>query len=374
MSELTRVLYVLDDFPGPFAGTEKQFWRLWSGLDRERFHPSVLVLRPSAYLETHVPPEDYFVAGVGRLASPSSILKILAAMRWVRRRGATVAHIFFNDCSLVMPPFLKYVAGMRVIVSRRDLGIWYTPARLRVLRTVRRCVDRVVANSAAVGEVTAREEGYPADRISVIHNGVDLGACVPLAGAAAERAGFRVVVTANIWPRKGIDIVIRALPAVRKVRPDVQLILIGGDRPGVSGPSHQQELERLAQELGVADHVVFLGPQVNPLSTVVACDVGVLCSESEGLSNAVMEYMQAGLPVVCTPVGGNVELVEHGVTGLHVPPGDVEAIASALVRLATLPELAQSMGRNGRARIVENFSEGRMIAAHQSLYCELAHV
>lgn len=296
-------------------------------------------------------------------------------MRWVRGNGNQIAHIYFNDASLLMPPFLRVLAGVRVVVSRRDLGIWYTPARLRVLRLVRYFVSRVVANSKAVAAVVIRSEKYPPAKLEVIYNGISLAVHDPQGSVGAQpgkESEFRIILAANLRPVKGVGNVIRALSFVRTSIPSVRLLVVGADRPGIRLASHREELEGLAQELGVSDLVTFLGQYSDPLSVASQCHVGVLCSESEGLSNAVMEYMLAGLPVVCTPVGGNVELVEQDVTGLLVAPADVEGLAAALIRLSSEPDLARSMGAKARERIREDFSESQMIASHERLYVSLA--
>jgi hypothetical protein len=90
----------------------------------------------------------------------------------LRREGYRLVHCFFNDSSLIAPFFLK-LAGLRVLVSRRDMGIWYTPGVLRILRFVSRFVDRYVANSRMVGRHVQNQERVSAERITVIYNGYE---------------------------------------------------------------------------------------------------------------------------------------------------------------------------------------------------------
>ncbi|HZS97264.1 MAG TPA: glycosyltransferase, partial [Terriglobales bacterium] len=104
---------------------------------------------------------------------------------------------------------------------------------------------------------------------------------------------------------------------------------------------------------------------------LASCDIAVLPSRAEGLPNAVLEYMAAGLPTIASRVGGNSELVEDGVTGLLVPAEDSAAIAGALLRLLRDPELARKMAESGRKLAVENYSFERLIREVDALYTEL---
>ena len=121
-----RVLYVLDEFPGPNAGTEAQFWLLYCALSKATFRPRVVTLRPSPYLRSRLGPGEYECLAVGSLRSPASLWRALRFALRARREGFTVAHLFLNDVNVLMPPFLA-LAGIRTIVSRRDLGLWYDP-------------------------------------------------------------------------------------------------------------------------------------------------------------------------------------------------------------------------------------------------------
>jgi glycosyltransferase involved in cell wall biosynthesis len=96
--------------------------------------------------------------------------------------------------------------------------------------------------------------------------------------------------------------------------------------------------------------------------------IGVICSDSEGLSNSIMEYMEAGLPVVANGVGGNPELVKNGITGLLVPAGDADALADAIMVLLNSPETSSRMGAAGRRFIHERFSIEKMIEESRRLY------
>jgi glycosyltransferase involved in cell wall biosynthesis len=152
---------------------------------------------------------------------------------------------------------------------------------------------------------------------------------------------------------------------------NVHLVVVGEDRPDETGRSFRARLESLAGELQVREQLHCLGKIPNPLPLVRAADICVLCSETEGLSNAVIEYMLAGKPVICTDVGGNRELVVNEETGFLISLGDVAGMARRMVQLLMGPELARAMGERGGERARRLFSREAMIAHHEALYLQL---
>lgn len=371
-----RLLYILDGFPDPGAGTEGQFWLLLRGLDRARVTPGVVLLRPSAFLERELRGVPLRVLNVYRLRSLRSLWRVAATAWWARRSGFRVAHIYFNDSAMVFPPVLRLL-GIKVIVSRRDMGFWYTPAILPILKIVAGFVDRVVANCEAVRQVTLASEGYPPDRVQVIYNGI--GQSVT-SDSAAVRQDYGVpegvpllVIVANLRPLKRVGDAVRALAGVTSpsgLAP--HLLVVGEDRTGIGGESHRAELERVGQEMGVSDRLHFAGKMTDPMPVIALADACVLCSETEGLSNVVLEYMRAGKPVVCTAVGGNPELVLDGQTGRLVPVGDVVRLSGALTDVLADPVRARHWGEAAKQRALELFGVSGMIERHQQLYEALA--
>lgn len=369
-----RVLYILDAFDDPQAGTELQFWTLLQHLDRERFEPSIVLLRASPFLEgrSGVPVK---VLHVSRLRSPGSIWRILRVAIRARRSGIDVAHLFFNDVSIAFPMLLR-LAGIPTIVSRRDLGFWHSRNLVRLLRFNAPFVSTVIANCEAVRHAVIGAERFAPQKVHVIYNalvrqpcaqGTDLRARLGLPANAKL-----VVIVANLRPLKRIADAVQALAQIVARFPDAYLVIVGEDRPGETEPSHRAELVALSVKLRLADHVLFLGKQQDPMPTVTAADVCVLCSESEGLSNAVMEYMVAGKPTVCTNVGGNAELVVDNHTGYLVTVGNITLLANSIAVLLSDPKLAKEFGLRARRRATELFSLRWMIEQHAALYTKLA--
>lgn len=359
------ILFVIDHFRNPNAGTEGQMFNLIKGLDRARFVPVLLVFRDSEYLQKNGFPCDYHVLGHTRLFSPVTWAALWKMARKFRASGVRLAHVFFNDPSVVCPPVFR-LNGIRTIISRRDMGYWYTPAYRSLLAVSGRFVSAAITNSDAVRHVTALSEPFDLSRVHVIYNGYEAGewADDEPADLAALRAKHPEAVfaglVANIRPIKRMEDAVRAVGQLHSHGRDLHLVLIGdGD---------QADLRLLAKEQGVADKVHFLGPRADVKACLKALDIGLLCSESEGFSNAVVEYMQAGLPVVCSHVGGNPEAVEHGQTGYLYPCGDIAALAAHLQALSDSSELRQRIGDNAFRRARERFSMEAMVAKHQDIY------
>jgi glycosyltransferase involved in cell wall biosynthesis len=137
------------------------------------------------------------------------------------------------------------------------------------------------------------------------------------------------------------------------------------------GTGDSDHCRTVVRALDVERWVHFAGGVADAVPLIRHFTVGVLCSESEGMSNAVIEYMGAGKPTVCTNVGGNTELVREGESGFLVAPGDTAALANRISLLLMHPELAATMGRTARES-AEQFSVGRMADAYMNLYRELA--
>jgi glycosyltransferase involved in cell wall biosynthesis len=374
LSGKLKLLFILDAFPDPQAGTEGQFWLLFKQLDRDRVDPAIVLLRPSEWLQTHATDVPIRVLDIKRLRSWSSLRKILATIFWARRGGFQMAHIFFNDSALVFPPLLK-LTGVRVIVSRRDLGFWYTPANLKLLRFNAFFIDAVVANAHAVKAVVQHNEDFAEDKIHVIYNGIRRVAGEPSRGLRDQLdippTAPLLAIVANLRPLKRIDDVIRALAKQHGEGRHAHLLVIGEDRPGKNNHTHRQELKELAISLSVEKRVHFIGKVTDPMPLLMQASICLLCSETEGLSNAIIEYMLAGCPVVCTDVGGNVELVQHENNGFIVPVGDIDAISAALDTLLSDSELLRQMGEQSKHRAQSMFLPSAMVDAHVRLYARL---
>ena len=130
------------------------------------------------------------------------------------------------------------------------------------------------------------------------------------------------------------------------------------------------ELEREAEHLGLRKPVVFLGDRRDIPAVNASLDLAVLTSDSEGLSNVILEAMAAGLPVIAYHSGGNPELISQE-RGALVPPGDEEAFADAIVRFLHSPDLRERVGQNARKFTPENFSLERVLDQYRALYIAL---
>jgi glycosyltransferase involved in cell wall biosynthesis len=371
-----RILFVLDSFPDPSAGgTERQFWLLYEGLRDRGLKVRVVLLRESPFLTARMPAGDFEILGIRRVASLRAIRIALATAWRARRSRVRVAHVVFTDSSLLFP-IVFWLFGVRTVLSRRDLGFSYSRRELKLLRLNRPFVSRVVANCRAVKRAVLAQEGYSPARVDVIYNGLSAQNSSPDTQFRQrwnlDPASRLIVTVANIKPLKRLSDAITSLHLLRERIPAAVLVIVGEDRPGIELPSHRQELERHAMNLGVSAAVRFVGSLADPMSVVLIADVCLLCSETEGLSNTLMEYMAGARPVVCTDVGGNAELIVHVKTGLLVPVGDHRAMTAALLRLLEDRVWSEQMGRAAQVRVQELCSPGALVVAHETLYRRLA--
>jgi L-malate glycosyltransferase len=296
---------------------------------------------------------------------------VRAGLALVRRHGVRVIHA--NSAAPVQ--WLLPVARL----ARRRMLVHLHSSYLRRARVVLglRHVDLAVGVSASV-LAGLRGDGVPEARLRVIYNGIDT-ARLDRGGAAADTgdaaAGLRsglglaadtplVAAVGSLIPRKGHDVLLRALALLR---PGSARLAIAGDGP------ERPALERLAAELGVAGQVAFLGYCADPGPLYRAADIVALASRGEALPLVLLEAGCLARPVVATAVGGVAEAVADGVTGLLVPPDDPPALAAALARLVGEPATRARMGAAGRERVLARFSIGQMTAGFLEVYRALDH-
>jgi glycosyltransferase involved in cell wall biosynthesis len=308
----------------------------------------------------------------GGLDSPAGLYQLARLAAYLRREKIDVVHTHDLWTNL-MGVLAARMAGVPAIVSsRRDLAHfdWYQGRRRTWLRRIQNLSGVVLANATPIRDALISEDGFAPEKLRVIHNGVD---------TAKFQRGRRdrerlfpgtqnqklVVLVGNMHTDvKGHPWLIDAAPAVLKEFPQTRFVFAG------DGDS-RRAFEEQAAKLGLQGNFMFLGRRSDIPDVLASCDIAVLPSRAEGLPNAVLEYMAAGLPTIASRVGGNAELVEDGVTGLLVPPEDSSAIADALLCLLRDPDLSRKMAESGRKVAVENYSFDRLIREVDALYTEL---
>lgn len=353
--QIPVAVFITSFHPG---GTERQMTELIRRLDRDRFDVHVACFhKQGAWLprvEASAPVTGFPIRGFAR---PATLARAAAFARWCRARRIAVV----QSCDLYANTFAlpaAALAGVPVrIGSRRELNPDKTAAQIALQRHAYRCAQTVVANSRAAARQLA-SEGVPAGRVAIIPNGIDVSRFAPRTGA---RPISTIVTVANLRREKAHEVLLAAAARLRLHQPHLRFV-IAGDGPRLA------ELRDLAASLGIADRVSFLGHCEDVASVLARADVFVLPSRSEAFPNGAIEAMAAGLPVVANAVGGLLDLIDDGETGVLVKPDDPVALADAIEALVLSPERAATLGAAARDQVTRRYGFERMVRGFEDLY------
>jgi glycosyltransferase involved in cell wall biosynthesis len=356
--QLTIVTLTLD-----IGGTERHIAQIAPKLAQDGFDVTVICLgRPGVQADA-VRQQGVRVVGPvagsrkfntsrhGTALALSTSIPVLAKELAMHRPD--IAHFFLPLPYLVGAPLARLVRVPHLVMSRRSQND-YQMKRPRLARRehrLHRHMSLILANSGRVYSQLIGEGADPA-KTGIITNGLDLSAFDVHFDRKAARWRLDIAdnalvlaIAANLIPYKGHADLLAALGLVQASLPQGWRLLVIGRDDGL-GPS----LLSHAQSLGIAQNILWLGERRDVPDLLHLADIGLNVSHEEGFSNAVIESLAAGLPMLVTDVGGNAEAVPEGVAGLVVPAKAPEALARALVRLATDPALRARMGEAARAR------------------------
>ena len=361
------------------GGLENGVANLVNRLPAEEFRHAIIALTEVTDFRARIRRDDVTFHALNKRAGkdPGAYLRLYRLLRRLRPDVVHTRNLGTLDCQLV-----ARVAGVPVRIHGEHGWDIYDPdgtnpryiRRRRVLGPV---VHRFVAVSRELEEWLVQRVGIPRHKVSRICNGVDTARFRPRAEGAAAAADLPVdrfpsgsVIVASVTrfePIKDPLNLVRAFIEARKrlreegSAVDLRLLMIG------DGPLRPDAL-RLLEGSGEANAAWLPGSRGEIDAWLRAAHVFALGSRREGISNTVLEALASGLPVIASATGGNLELVEAGVTGMLVPPSDPAALAEAIVRYASDAGLRTQHGLAARARAEQHFSLDGMIAAYRALY------
>jgi len=374
------VVMLVNEFPPlPVGGAERQAerlsaylsasgWPVWvltrgaPGLPANETRLGFKIIRPPAL-------------GPGKLRTVSFVFGALLTL-WRLRKDYSIlhAHLAFG------PAFAAVLAarllGKRVLVKLGNSGefgdirvsqkTWRGRLRLAIFR---KWADIVVVLDPDM-QAEALEAGFNPRRVRRMINGIDTKLFATEISHADAQAALnlndRVILLSmgRLAAQKSLPLLLQSFAAALPACPTLHLLIVG------DGPE-RSSLEALAQSLNIKDRVTFAGNQADVRPYLRAADIFALPSASEGISNALLEAMSAGLACLATPVGGNPEVLDQGRCGLLLPVGDIQSWSKALATLGRSAQAREQLGASARERIYAEYDFAVAGARYEALYAEM---
>jgi glycosyltransferase involved in cell wall biosynthesis len=368
-ASLPHVLLVVDQFPKSLGGGERIVLRLAALLPQYGYRVSILtfLVHPESSVLTAPPPCPIYILPLRRTYDFTAFRAALELRRFIRQRKIQIVQTFFESSDIWAGFVVKTLSNVRLVWSRRDMGILRSTKHTLSYRLMAGAPDRVFAVSEQVRRHCIEVDRVNPARVETIYNGLDLGGSVKAAKTSGE---FLITTVGNVRHVKGHDVFIKAAAAVVQRFPQVFFSIAGE----VLEPEYFAELQGMVRDLKLSERFHFVGGVANVPEHLSSADIFVLPSRSEGFSNAIIEAMAASLPVVATDVGGNAEAVKDGVSGFVVPPEDSAALAEAICRLLDDPSQARRMGTEGKTLVAEKFTTSAMMGRIRAAYAKLLAV
>jgi glycosyltransferase involved in cell wall biosynthesis len=362
---LPHILLVVDQLPKTLGGGERIALKLAALLPSYGYRTSILTffIHPECSVRDS-PPCPIYELPLQRTYDFTAVRAALEFRRFLRSQRIQIVQTFFESSDLWAGIVTKTVPPVRLIWSRRDMGILRSRKHHISYRLFAGAPDAVFAVSEQVRWHCIDVDRIDPCRVLTIHNGLDLSDWKPLSKAEISDGKVVIATVGNIRAVKGHDVLIRAAALTVPHFPDISFHIAGE----ILENAYFAELQALVRDLNLEDHVTFDGGVSDLRSYLAETDIFVLPSRSEGFSNAIVEAMAAGLPVVATDVGGNREAVQDGVNGFLVPSEDPAALSWAMRKLLSDRGRARSMGAAGRDIVEGRFTTAAMMSRIVGVY------
>jgi glycosyltransferase involved in cell wall biosynthesis len=376
MTSPPKILYVIGSLD--LGGAERQVSLVATGLTKYGWDSIIYCLSKRGVQANQVESTEVKVIGprweiragqtlVGRVARLiASSVKLFALLFSMRPH---IVHFFLPEAYLIGAPIAIAARVPIRIMSRRSLNLYQKkhPILRRIERLLYTHMQLLLANSQAVRD-ELRDEITGNVPVELIYNGVALTQVNASHPAAAHGHSEKLIliIVANLIVYKGHADLFHALASVAGKLPGSWELLCVGRDDGL-GP----KLTDLSRHLHLDGHIRLLGSRADVPALLASADIGILCSHEEGFSNAILEGMAAGLPMVVTDVGGNAEAVVNQETGFVVPAHDPAALGAAILALASDAELRKRMGQAARRRVETHFSLEQCVERYDALYRDL---
>lgn len=352
------------------GGAEKQLTLLARGLPRDEFDVHVAVLTHSGPLEQSLRDAGIPVTVIGKRwkADPLAYFQL---KRQIRELAPDIVHTWLFAANAYGRQAAIAASVKHILGGERCVDPWKGAWQLAIDRHLARRTERIVTNSTGVKEFYA-SRGIAAEKFVVIPNGIEPPAIADPISREALLAELNLPPDARLigcvgrlWPQKGHKDLIWAADLLKSTRDDAHLLIIG------EGPLRWR-LERFTQQNAVEDKVHFLGERSDVLRLLQHCDVLWLGSEYEGQSNAILEAMTAGVPVIAYDIAGNRDLVVPEESGYLIARGDRFEFTRRTDWLLSDDVLRRRLGDAGRERVAREFTVEQMVARHADLYRQIA--
>jgi glycosyltransferase involved in cell wall biosynthesis len=370
----TKVAYIIDTISCNTAGTQKQLLEMIKRLDKSSFSIQLICLWESEWMTCNTLPCPCIVLGYKGFLKANFPHVIWRLYHIIKDNKIQIIQTYYEDSIFVTLLSAIFISPRPVLISsRRDIGLgdnnqpWYHHLFKVVLPHVNKFFNGILANSEQVRQYVAAQEKTPLEKIKVIKNGVSLLTdyfYMPDIFKNNQNVIW-LGMAASLTPVKRHDLLLKALVILKKKYPTCSIkVLLLGDGP------ERESLIRTCMELNLNDIVYLIGEVTCPVTYLYYVDVCVLCSDREGLSNAILEYMTCGKPVVATAVGGNVELIDRQ-NGILVAPDEPEFLAEALGELIIDEKMRKKMGEASLKKVQEQYSWQIAMSELENYYREL---
>jgi glycosyltransferase involved in cell wall biosynthesis len=374
-----RIPVVVAAPPMHTGGTERHLLHVLPALEERGFDVTAVLLEPGGALEPALRERlSRVVVSTLGLPRPFRTLDQARMIRsMIRNTGARIVHAFLSEPYIASSMAQRTLPGARphLVHGRRSLAFYSAKHRFaqKVEVAAHRQASALVGNSRAVTQELVREAGGDA-KVCLIPNGIPLCDGIAPAERTAARATFGLPadalvlsLVANFHIYKGHADLIAALASIRDKLPEGwRLLLVGRD-----GGERERVLADI-DRAGLKPLVVMPGEWPGSREPYAASDIGLLVSHTEGFSNSLIEGMAAGLPMIATRVGGNLDAIDDGETGFLVAPRAPDELASAILTLAQMPDLRQKLGLAARRKALSEFSLEACVDRYERLWRGLA--
>ena len=346
-----RVLYVIENTS--FGGGERGFAQLSVNLNRSRYQP-FMAAHPGGMLEkivreAHVPFSPLDMSRKVNFKTISNLSRLISEHRIHIVHAMGTRADFFARLACRKKPSTALVCTVAMLVDGYDVGPLRKAVYKMAVRYSARYVTQYIVVSEALKDLLEKQSGIPADKITIVYNGVELDLYNPNLNASSEvrrsleiTDDYAIVGTiGRLVYQKGLPYFLEAAKHVYSEKKHVRFVIVG------HGPE-EAHLKRLAKSFGISHVCTFAGLRFDVPELLSAFDVFVLSSVLEGLPRVVIEAMAMGRPIVATDIDGVREQLRHNETGIVVPPADPNALAKAILDILDDKNRQKCLGREAR--------------------------